>query len=51
MPKFLGILLISGYHQLPTQNDYWSTAEDIEAPIFGKIMSRERFRIIKDTYI
>ena len=47
MPKFLGILLISGYHQLPTQNDYWSTAEDIEAPIFGKIMSRERFRIIK----
>ena len=45
--KFLGILLISGYHSLPSENDYWSTSEDLEAPVFRKTMSRDRFRIIK----
>lgn len=44
--KFIGILLISGYHNVPTRNDYWSTSEDLEAPIFGKTMSRNRFREI-----
>ena len=34
MRKFLGLLLISGYHNLPSEADYWSTAEDLEAPIF-----------------
>jgi len=45
--KFLGLLLISGYHRLPSQDDYWSVSEDLEAPIFSKVMSRERFRLIK----
>jgi len=45
--KFLGLLLISGYHNLPSEADYWSTAEDLEAPIFSKIMARDRFRVIK----
>ena len=26
MRKFLGLLLISGYHNLPSEADYWSTA-------------------------
>ena len=30
MRKFLGLLLISGYHNLPAEADYWSTAEDLE---------------------
>ena len=47
MRKFLGLLLISGYHSLPSEKDYWSTAEDLEAPIFSKTMSRDRFRSIK----
>ena len=47
MRKFLGLLLISGYHSLPSEEDYWSTAEDLEAPIFSKTMSRDRFRSIK----
>ena len=47
MRKFLGLLLISGYHNLPSEADYWSTAEDPEVPIFSKIMARDRFRVIK----
>ena len=47
MRKFLGLLLISGYHNLPSEADYWSTAEDLEAPIFSSIMARDRFRVIK----
>ena len=47
MRKFLGLLLISGYHSLPSEKDYWSTAEDLEARIFSKTMSRDLFRSIK----
>ena len=45
--KFLGIILASGYHHLPTEDSYWSTSEDLDAPIFRKVMSREKFRSIK----
>ena len=45
--KFVGLLLISGYHDLPLEADYWSTAEDLEAPIFSNSMARDRFRVIK----
>ena len=47
MRKLLGLLLISGYHNLHSEADYWSTAEDLEAPIFSNIMARDRFRVIK----
>ena len=47
MRKFLGLLLISGYHNLPSEADYWSAAEDLETPIFSNIMARDRFRVIK----
>ena len=47
MKKFLGLLLISEYHNLPSEADYWSTAEDLETPIFSNIMARDRFRVIK----
>lgn len=47
MMKFLGLLIISGYHSVPAENDYWSTSEDLEIPIFAKTMSRERFKSIK----
>ena len=45
--KFLGLLLISGYHSLPSENDYWSTSEHLVAPVFATTMSRDRFRTIK----
>ena len=47
LKKFLGLILMSGYHSLPSENDYWSTAEDLIAPIFSSTMSRDRFRLIK----
>ncbi|KAJ4449677.1 hypothetical protein ANN_01081 [Periplaneta americana] len=47
MCQFLGLLLVSGYHTLPGENDYWSTCEDLSAPIFGKVMIRDRFRQIE----
>ncbi|KAF2905463.1 hypothetical protein ILUMI_00719 [Ignelater luminosus] len=45
--QFLGLILISGYHNAPSENDYWSTAEDMQAPIFSRTMSRDNFRTIK----
>ena len=47
MKKFLGLIIISGYHSLPSENDYWSTADDMIMPIFSSTMSKERFRLIK----
>ena len=40
-------MLLSGYHNLPSEADYWSTAEDPEAPIFSNIMAKDRFHVIK----
>ena len=34
MRKCWGLLLISGYHHLPGEDNYWSTADDMVAPIF-----------------
>ncbi|KAF2891463.1 hypothetical protein ILUMI_14710, partial [Ignelater luminosus] len=45
--QFLGLILISSCHNVPSENDYWSTAEDMQAPIFSKTMSRDNFRTIK----
>ena len=39
--------LISGYHSVPCENDYWSTSEDLENTIFSKTMRRDRFRSLK----
>ena len=41
------MIVISGYHRLPSENDYWSTAEDLKAPLFPSIMSRSRFKTLK----
>ena len=47
MKKFLGLIIISGYHSLPSENDLWSTADDMIMPIFSSTMSKDRFRLIK----
>ena len=47
MMQFLGLLLVSGYHTLPGENDYWSTADDLVAPLFASVMPRDKFRSIK----
>lgn len=39
MRQFLGLLLVSRYHSLPGENDYWSTAEDLTVPVFVRTMA------------
>ncbi|XP_029459182.1 piggyBac transposable element-derived protein 3-like [Rhinatrema bivittatum] len=45
--RFFGILLHSGYHHVPKEKHYWSTAEDLSNQIVPKTMSRKRFEDLK----
>jgi hypothetical protein len=45
--RFLGILILSGYHTLPEEMHYWSNQPDLGVPIVSKAMSSKRFREIK----
>jgi len=45
--KFVGILMLSGYHSLPFERDYWSTAEDLGCEAVKRAMSRNRFQLLK----
>jgi len=45
--RFVGILLISGYHCLPCERDYWSTADDLGCELVMKTMTRARFQELK----
>lgn len=47
LEKFLGILILSGYHILPQQQMYWSADDDKGVPIVKEAMSRNRFLNIK----
>ena len=39
----VGILLISGYHRLPSRNRYWSLKADLIVDLVGCAMPRNRF--------
>ncbi|KAL3187232.1 hypothetical protein MRX96_025544 [Rhipicephalus microplus] len=45
--QFFGLLLFSGYHSVPSEDSYWSTAEDLCVPIVATVMARIRFRPLK----
>ncbi|KAF2899248.1 hypothetical protein ILUMI_06927 [Ignelater luminosus] len=45
--QLLSLLFISGYQSLPKENDCWSTAKDMQAPIFSKTMIRDTFKLVK----
>lgn len=47
LKRFLGILILSGYHTLPSIGDYWSEEPTLGLPIVKQAMSRNRFRDIK----
>ena len=47
MSRFIGLLLISGYHKLPRENDYWPISTSRKTPIFARTISREKFKAIK----
>lgn len=45
--RFFGILLLTGYHQLPQINMYWSRDEDKGVDLVRKTMTRNRFKLVK----
>ena len=47
MQKCFGIILLSGYHTVPEEQQYWSTQPDLHAEIVAKTMSRNRYFEIK----
>lgn len=44
---FLGILILTGYHKLPSERSYWSLDEDLGVPFVAECMARNRFLEIK----
>ena len=42
----LGILILSGYHTLPSRRLYWSMDDDVRVDLVAKAMSRDRFEEI-----
>ena len=47
LKKFVGVLLLSGYHSLPQQHLYWERTADVETPIIYNSISKNRFLEIK----
>lgn len=47
LQKFIGVLLLSGYHKLPSQRQYWSLDEDLGVACVKECMTRDRFLQIK----
>lgn len=47
LKRFLGILILTGYHTLPQIDMYWSKDEDKEVTFVRQCMSRNKFRLIK----
>ncbi|XP_037115308.1 piggyBac transposable element-derived protein 3-like [Syngnathus acus] len=46
LKRVVGILLLSGYHQLPSRRHYWNTDEDLHCALVAGAMSRNRFEEI-----
>ena len=44
---FLGLLLLSGYHKLPSERHYWSEDDDLGLDIVKNAMSRNRYQKLK----
>ena len=45
--KFLGIIIFSGYHHVPSERDFWSTQPDLQVPFISREMPRNRYLKIK----
>ena len=45
--NFLGIVLLSGYHSVPSETDFWSNQPDLHVEIVSQTMSRDAFQQIK----
>lgn len=47
LESFLGIILFSGYHRVPSERDYWSTQIDLKVDLIADTMPHVRFLRIK----
>ncbi|KRY47170.1 Solute carrier family 2, facilitated glucose transporter member 3 [Trichinella britovi] len=45
--QFFGLILLSGYHSVPNENHFWSTADDVCVSIVPRVMSRNKFKNVK----
>ncbi|XP_053949194.1 piggyBac transposable element-derived protein 3-like [Anastrepha ludens] len=45
--RFIGILILSGYHKVPHVEHYWSTQQTLGIPIVKQALSRNNFQLIK----
>ncbi|KRZ74351.1 PiggyBac transposable element-derived protein 3, partial [Trichinella sp. T8] len=45
--QFFGLILLSGYHLVPNENHFWSTADDVCVSIVPRVMSRNKFKNVK----
>ena len=44
---FIGVLLISGYHKLPSETHYWSNDEDLGLQVVKNAISKAKFQDMK----
>ena len=45
--KFLGVIIFSGYHHVPSEKNFWSTQPDLQVPFVANEISRNRYHKIK----
>jgi hypothetical protein len=45
--RFIGILLLTGYHSVPHEDHYWSNSPDLGVPVISETMSNKRYHILK----
>ena len=48
--QFFGIIILSGYHKLPPERDYWSNQPDLGVPMVSEALSSKRFLQIKSMF-
>ncbi|KRZ48098.1 PiggyBac transposable element-derived protein 2 [Trichinella nativa] len=45
--QFFGLILLNGYHSIPNENHFWSTADDVCVSIVPRVMARNKFKNVK----